>query len=196
MLRSNLAGFSCAAFPFDRQLDRELGLGLKDERRALGIRLHGNAEPFGQGDRINAPALGSLADCSGGKLFACFSVAYHPRARVDGDPVLFSERPANGFPRREIDLHRHVERVEEISEDDAGARRRLISPNAVAETMAAQLHVEQELRVGVGGPGVDERRCGRRADASCAAQAEQRYRGQLLAGAGHRFRPIPRAALV
>ena len=54
--------------------------------------------------------------------------------------------------RLQVDLHRQVERGQEVAEDDAGAFGGRIGAHAVAEAQLADVDVEQELVVGIGGP--------------------------------------------
>ena len=89
--------------------------------------------------------------------------------------LLFSlERPAGRLLRLQVDLHRQVERGQEVAEDDAGAFGSPVGANAVAETELADIHVEQELLFGIGGPGRPDRRG--RPSGNGAGQGQRRVR--------------------
>ena len=53
---------SGAFLAFAGKFDGKLGVRLKDQRRARGDRSHSDPEPAREGSRLDAPALGSLAD--------------------------------------------------------------------------------------------------------------------------------------
>ena len=186
-----MAGLICAArlLPLDRQLDRQLCFGFEHQGRRIRLRLDPDSEPFRERCALDAPALRRFANGSLRNAFRGFSVCYDTNRGIDRYLVLFLEGPADGFLRREVDLHRHVEGVEEIAEDDAGALGGLIGAHAVPEAEAAQANVEEELRLRVGDPIVSDRRGRGRADRAGATEAEQGDGPELFARAEHRTVP-------
>ena len=85
--------------------------------------------------------------------------------------MLFLEGPTDCPFRGQVDLQGDIEGRKEIAENDAGALGRLVGAHAIPEAEAAQAHVEEELRLRIGGPIVSNR-CGcRRADCAGATKA-------------------------
>src|SRR6185295_12951459 len=98
----------------------------EDENGSVGKRLDPDTEPAPESRAVYAPAFRSLANSGRSELFALTRIFDRSGSDVDRNPVAFLERPAARPLRSEVDLHRHIERGQEVAENEAGALGRAV----------------------------------------------------------------------